>query len=339
MGLLDLDLVVGKNVTAWIVPSVAPTFGYTAGVPALTIASSGTAVPISTLGKIKYDNRAEHKIQQASNLGGGVARPKGIRMLNGYFYAWGDTPPCFPNDLIGVNFTLDGVHCATNPCLRCTAIEIMVEPYSEDKKNKVYYVVYFTGAGFDFAEFTAVGNDPILDTTQPIELSTKSLGLGIGGVGSFTAGTGGGIGGAWAGTVVPYVESMKLRVEALATPDWNSSLNGIAFTPRGDIDWHLKLVQRVNRWSTPADTLIGDLDGVQALLMATRLNANLSFNTGWALEWGDLTSKAGDFDHASTKILTAEYEFEKNIYQSGGATKLGSITDPAGVTRWGTINA
>lgn len=350
---LDQSIITGKDVTVWINPGtttsginsgLSPTLSITNGVPTWTIAG-GTPRAFSTLGRIKFDNRAEHSPQMASNLAGGVARPPGTRFLKGYFWAYGDTPPLWPNDLFGCNFTLDGVtgHSVCNPCLRCTAIEVVVEPYSEENRNKCFYICHFAGAGFDFTAFTESGNDPQHDTTQPQEFPTKSLGLGIGGRGSISVAGGltvmaGTNGQAGSGVVLPFVESMRLRIEALATQAWPSNVNGIAFTPRGTIDWTLKVVQCVNQWSLPSDPLIGDLDATQALLMATRLNNNLSFQAGWGLEYGDLTQKSGEYDHG-TKILTTEYTFEKNILQTGGSTYLGSITDPVGVTHWGTIGS
>ncbi len=50
---------------------------------------------VSTLGLVKIDNRASKAVVQASNLSGGADRPDGIRELNGYYWAWGDTPPVF----------------------------------------------------------------------------------------------------------------------------------------------------------------------------------------------------------------------------------------------------
>jgi len=361
---LDASIITGKSVTVWIVPGMGPQLTVTAGVPSLaaTLAGGSTAynlgnpttlatagagvhVPLGTLSRLKFDNRTEHSIQQASNLGGGVARPPaGIRMLKGYLWAWGDTTPLWPNDLFGCNFTLDGVagHSVTNPCLRCTAVEVIADAYDEQKKNKVFYVCHFAGAGFDFAPFTESGSDPQVDTSQPAEYSTKGLGIGLGPQGSISV-VGGKTVMAWsggsAGRVIPFVESMHFTARALADPDWNSSLQGIAFTARGDIDWELQVRQRINQWSTPYDPVIGDLDSVQSLLMATRLNSDLSFATGWGLEGAHLGAKVGEYDHG-TKILTTDYTFEKTIIPNGsGGFLIGSVTDPTGTTRFGTIGS
>ena len=70
--------------------------------------------------------------------------------------------------------------------------------------------------------------------------------------------------------------------------------------------------------------------------MATRLNNNLSFNTGWALEYLDLTAKELEAVH-DENIISTRYTFEKQILQQSGATYYGSATDPGGTTRFGTV--
>ena len=252
---------------------------------------------VSTLGHVKIDNSSEKGRMQASNLGGGVDRPDGIRMLKGYYYAYGDTPPVFVNDLFNLTFTLNGLTGTQNTSVRCLGLEIFANAYEPGKDNLVFYVVHFGGAGVDFTTGSAAG-----DNTAPSILNTKGLGLNL------------------SGAVLPYIAGMHLKIEALADPDWNSSLNGIAFYPRGDIDWMLDWTQRVNEFS-----LTPDLDSIHAVTMQT------NGLVGWHLEYGKLGKRGGTFDHKTKLPLTMDYILEKC---SNGAD-LGSITDPSGATKWG----
>lgn len=273
---------------------------------------------ISTLGKIKIDNRSTKSPMLASNLQGGADRPEGIRELQGYYWAWGDTPPVFPNDLFDLRFTLDGntaVEVVNGSVagigVRCRAIEIFAEPFDPKQDNMVYYLVHFGGAGNDFSTSATVPTD----TSAPVKYSTRGLGLQLD------------------DATVCYIAGMHLKIQALAEPDWSSCLNGIAYFPAGPIDWSFNFAQRVKAWpqpATPGSLVYPDLDGVKKIYMATQTNADLSFKAGWTLEYGKLGRKSGEFDHKSRTPMTVEYLMEK----SSLAADLGSIVDPAGVTQW-----
>ena len=339
---LDQNIITGKDVCVWAVSGVTPTLTITAGVPMLTV-SGGTAAPVSTLARIKLDNLAQKAPQMASNLGGGVRLAAGRPHVKGVYVGVWACAPSQTQRPLRLQLHL-GRHCRPTrpqtPARSARPWRSWSSPDSEEERNKVYWIAYFQGAGFDFSAYAETGSspniDPLQDATQPQEYPTKSLGLGLGPVGSLYVA--GGVtqmywSGGSAGQVVPFINSMRLRIMALADEAWPSNVNGIAFTPRGTIDFMLKITECVKQWSTPSDTLIGDLDGTHSVLMATRLNSDLSFASGWGLEYGSLGAKVGEYDHG-TKVLTTEYTFEKNILQTGGQTYLGSIIDPNGVARF-----
>jgi hypothetical protein len=290
---------------------------------------------VSTGAKIMIDNRSSKSPLMASNLSGGADRPQGIRELNGYFYAYGDLPPVWPNQLFDLSFTMDGVGAvqiaSTSPAgagVRCRGFELVVEPYTEQKKNAVYYVVHFGGAANDFS----VGSVPS-DSSAPKIYCTKSLGLSLSYWNPSTHAL------VWSSPC--YVAGMQLKVMSLADPDWPSCVKGIAYHPSGTTDWSLKLGQRQNLWPLPVspnpganpmltsqpapsvpDTKPGsvnssgdlawpDLDSVNGVRISTQLNNDLSTLARWELLYGMLGQKQGLFDHESLKALTVDYLMEK----------------------------
>ena len=298
---------------------------------------------------------------QASNLRGGVDRTNGIRELTGYFYAYGDTPPVFPNDLFDLQFTLDGVGgvqvADSGGGVRCRAIEIIVEPYDPEKKNLVQYIVYFGGAGNDFTTWS-----PSTNNAWPIYYPTKGLGLQLA---------------YWDGSQLQwdtlcYVAGMKLRIEALADADYSSCLNGIAYFPPGDIDWSLTVSQRTNLWPLPVspnvsppmlaysgghqappsipnanpgsvnatgagDLVWPDLDAIVGVRMNTQLNSDTTVKAFWQLLYAMCDRKGGTFDHKTKLPLTVEYLLEKcTSMPSKASWDVGSITTPGSVTKWPT---
>lgn len=261
---------------------------------------------VSTLGGLRLDNRSEKSPVHASNLSGGVDRVCGIRKLQGYYWAYGDTPPVFPNDLFSLSFTLNGAAdtWAQNTSVRCRGIEVIADAYDERQENAVYYIVHFGGAGVDFT--TGSGAAPT-DSTQPAKYCTKGLGLKLDGV------------------LQEYIAGMHLRVVAIADEDTNSTLNGIAFYPAGDIDWTFEYTQRVKQWPvTPA------LDSVVTIQMATQLTAGLAFLRYWELAFGQLASKESQFDRKTRKPLSVQRTYEKCT----SGSDIGHIIDPAGTTQW-----
>ena len=320
--------------------------------------TGGGVAPVSTLGRLKIDNRASQDFIAPSNMGGGVDRPDGIRELNGYFVAYGDAPPVttltgtnsgtgtggtrplFVNDLCDLIYTIDGltgvqVVGSGNTGVRLRALEVFVEPYTKEKTNLVYYNLSFGGAGNDFS----LASSAPTDTSSPIELSTKSLGMQF----------------AWwniATVLTPpathqliwsplcYFAGMRLKIVAYADMDYSSCLNGIGYYPAGNIDFTLELGERLNRWPIPVspnagapymipgqpttspfsgpgtrnaggDLVYPDLDSVVGCRMITRVNSDLSPNSYWELLYCMLDSKGGEFDRRTREFMTVNFLFER----------------------------
>jgi hypothetical protein len=296
--------------------------------PQVILGKSIVVNGVSTNGRIKIDNRSSKDYIAASNLYGGVDRAYGIRELSGYIWGYGDLPPVFPNQSFDLQFTLDGskavaVGTGGNDGVRCLGIEIFANPYEQNKENAVYYIVHFGGMGTDFSDASVP-----TDVTQPRIYSTKSLGVKFGYWNKTTH--------ALVYTEPCYFAGMHLKIVAYADPDWSSCMNGIAYYPAGQLDWSLELTKRTSVWpidtnpavvppmltgqpaSTPSvvnadgDYPFPDLDSVLAIQMATRTNADLSFNSYWQLLYGMLSAKSGDFNQKTTKPLTVDYTFEKS---------------------------
>lgn len=302
----------------------------TAKALAVTYNDGSGATAVSTTGKIKFVNVAGKDGTAASNLSGGVDRPMGVRDITGsYLYAWGDCPPMFPNDLFDLSFTMDGATAvqiagAGNTGVRCRGIEVVVEPYDKKKKNLVYYIAHLAGAGDDVS---ATGTVPS-DTTDPTLLSVKSLGVQLAYWNPTTH--------ALVWSTVCYFAGMRLLIQALANPAWPSCLNGIAYTPAGNIDWRLELGECLDEWpiprtpnsglpymltsepaSTPGalnasgDLVYPDLDCVVGARMITRVNAALTPVAYWQLLYGTMSEKSGEFDHDSRDPMIVNFVFEK----------------------------
>ena len=175
--------------------------------------------------------------------------------------------------------------------------EVIYTDYEENKDNLVYYVVHFGGAGTDFTT-----GSPVSDNSSPIKICTKGL--------SCVFGT---------DPPLPYVAGMHLKVEALADPDWNSSLNGIAFYPQGDIDWTFDYSQRVNQFA-----LTPDLESLHQITMQTS-------GAGWLFSWNKLLRRGKTWDRKTRKALTNDFQYGRCGYSDGS---LGGIYDPAGAPKW-----
>ena len=315
-----------------------------------TFNPGGGSLAFSTLGRVKIDNRSVKTPIAASNLKGGLDRSQGVRELAGYIWDYGDAPPLytptsdnnaikygssrpiFPNDLLDLAFTIDkakAVQIASSGTgVRFRGLEVVVSPAVDGEESNVFYILHIGGAGTDFTATATIPNDG----TAPVILPVKSLGVKLAYYNASTHSL------VW--SPVCYFAGMHLKITADSDPDSSSCLNGVSYHPAGNIDWSLMLGKRVSQWPIPTspaavppmltgqaapsvpntnpgsansagDLVYPDLDSVVGIQMATRLNADLTFNSYWQMLYGILGQKSGEFRSKSTKAQVVEYTFDK----------------------------
>jgi hypothetical protein len=264
---------------------------------------------VNTLGHIMLQRTSHANAIYDSSGRGGADRMAGNIDFQGYYWAWGHTPPVLPNDLFDLEFTLTGTDTtgSSGAYVRCTGMDIFVPTFDPKGENAVYYALYFAAAGNDLVNTGATVTAPTVLTKYPVAGLACTLT-------PFT-------------TVPPEdgIEAMQFSMHQQGgAPDINSSTNGVFFRSKRNLDWEFTYRKAVNALSkVPA------LNSVQAIKMF------VTSTLYWAANYGIVTKHEGKFDHGNTKILAVEVTLSK--CKSGtdvGSVMTPGITPGGGATVW-----
>jgi hypothetical protein len=260
------------------------------------ISTDGTTVSTASKGRILRVSEAGPA--HASNFKGGTGRGCGVGDWQGYFMAYGHTPPLFPNDTFTLVCSLDNTNSASGDAI-CTGIDIVVPNEPErDGKNYVFYRVYFGAMG---ADLTFGSSPPSTDVSQAAMFCASGLPLKLDNVAE------------------DEIIRSELRIRA-AAPRYAKDTGWYSRTA-GNLDWELDYRRRISSLgSLPA---IGTLKVVKQYVTAALF---------WELSWGRVTEPFDvEIDRESNAIVAASVKLEMSAYYG---TSYGHINNPATTQCW-----
>jgi hypothetical protein len=254
---------------------------------------------VSTLGHFRIVKTSIAGPIRTSNTSGGVARGCGTIDWEGYYYAYGHTPPVWLNEQFTFSGTLANEE-TTGGAAICTGIDIIIPQKPQaNMKNYISYVVHFGAMGADLTNAT----ETIADSSAPAIYCASGLKLKLDNVEETD------------------IEEVQISLRSAVAKFANSSTNGFMKRTPGNIDWTVAYIRAVNKLSLlPA---AGEIKTIKAYVESDKY---------WEFQFGRV-SKPFDIkvDHETDEITTAAVALDMT---SHNGTTLGVIKNPAGTTKW-----